>query len=445
MVTIGNDTLPGGIYTIESSTSTGVNATAPGVGVIVGQADLSSGTASANEAHRINTPRAAKDTFGDGSLLAIAIEDALAEGAYPVYGIAPEETDVTAEDISGESGDTATLANAPCIEDADSVTFTINSTTKTTVIVLDGDPSNQTPGTDEVLFNPVTGKYHSDESLGTAGDEVDYTHYDYPGAFDALQTEKIGDDNLTELVDFVVCLNENDTVVNDHQTTLGEMENSMDLAIGIAGAGDPYIDDAGTSSDESSSYTNSFDDSRMQLYNPSRNSDGESVLGSVLGLRSRLGINASPMFKKLSTQKDLQITLSTTQKENLVGERVNPLQERSAGAKVIEDLTTVDTSSNSEEANYDQGLSRLVTDAVAEFVEANVEPYIGQLHIKATRDAFRSVVVGYLRTLLASNSITAFSVNVDEVDSTTASLDVGIKTVEPLRNIEATITSGEVA
>lgn len=437
MVTIGNDTLPGPVTTIESSISSGVNVGAPGTPVLVGRADLSSGTASADTAERVTTPVGARRLFGDSSQLTTAVIDAISEGAYPVYAVPATITSVTDEDLSGVSSDTTTLANQPLVEDADTISVTVNSTTKDPVLVYDDDPSNLTPDTDEALINPITGKMHVDETMGNTGDSIDYEHQEYSGAFDEIKTASFNGENLQDIVDFVISTNENSDVVDDLQTTVGEMETNGALAIGLAGAGDPYIADT-------SNYTNSYDDSRMQLYYPSRNDSNETLMGSLAGLRSRYGISDSPMFSRLSTQKDVRITLQRSQEENLVGERVNPIRDQSEGALIVEDMTTVDLSTNTEERNFDQGISRLVTDYVAEYANAQAILFTGELHTEQARNALRGIIAKEMKNLLASNAITAFSLVVEKVDSKTASLDIGIETIDPLRNIDTTITAGAV-
>lgn len=437
MVTIGNDTTPGTIITMESNVSTGVNVSAPANVVLVGQADLSSGTASANAPEVVSTPVNARKLFGDGSMLTNNIVDALSEGAYPVYAVAPEQKTVSGEDLSGESGQSGTLSSTPVIEDADQITFTINSTTKTTTLVYDEDPANKTPDTDEALVNPVTGKYYLDEAQGNTGDNVDYEWFDYPPAFESIKTATFNDEKLRDIVDFVFSLNENSSVIDDMQTTVDELEGQRAFAIANGGAGDPYISDTAT-------YSNSYTTSRLQLYYPTRNSENEPIMGSLAGLRARLGMSASPMFKTLESQSDLQFGLSITQEENLIGEKVNPIRDQSLGALVVDDLTTVDPSTNTDEANYDQGLSRLIGDYVTEYADKNSEPFIGELHTPDSRDALEGVIQKELRKLLASNALLGWSLSVEKIDAQSASLDIGFKTIEPLRNIEITTTAGAV-
>lgn len=439
MVTIGNSDTPGTILTIESARSIGTGVEAPGDVVLVGQADLQNGSASANDMVQVTRPKQAADEFGarSDSQLTKAVQDALVEGAYPVFAIAAERKSVTAYDLSSESGNTGTLPDAPHVEDASAVTFTINSTTKDTTLYYDDDPANGTPDTDEVLFNPVTGKFHADESLGSAGDEADYEHFDYTAALDEVKNAQIGDNEyLRERVDLVGVTNENDNVVNDLDTTISEMENEGWLAIGVAGAGDPHIADTST-------YNNNFDTSRMQLVYPSRTGDNRTAIGAYLGHRSTLGIESSPIFNIVQELKSLQFSVSESQKTNLVNARVVPLEERGGGAKIIEDVTTV-TDSNDAESAWRQGFSRLVTDYVAEMADEKAQPYIGELNTSGARASLRENVSAELRELMESNQLQDYSIVVEEDTSTSVLMDIGIETTGPIKNIYTSVLAGDV-
>lgn len=439
MVTIGNSTLPGTITTIESAASIGSGVGSPGTPVILGQAYLSSGSADADTAYRINRSKRARDLFGpaDKSQLTTAVQDALVDGARPVYAIATPETSVSGEDLSGESGQGATLANAPVQEVADDITFTINSTTKTTVLYYQGDPSNGSPGTDEVLLNPVTGKFYADESLGSAGDSVDYTYVDYTNSFDEVTNYQISSNvYLRDVVDFVAPISEKTSVVNSARDKVDSMESNGWLGIALAGAGKPYIADTG-------SYTNPYDNSRVQLMYPSRDPNGRTKIGGYVGTRAEIGISTSPIFNRVGTATELLESLSITQQENLVNNNVIPLEERSGGARIIEDLTTV-TDSNSQEAAWKQGLSRLVTDFVVEQTDAIANGYVGEFNNTGVMNSVRGDIAEALDAMLESNSLQAYSLLVERVDSTTITVDVGINTADPLRNIELNIDAGNV-
>lgn len=449
MVTIGNDTLPGTITTLESAVSAGVSLSSPGVPVIAGQGYLQGSTAeaSANEVHRITRYRSAETQFGsrENSQLTRAVQDALSEGAYPVYAIAPEETEVTAEDLSGTASQSITLSNAPVQENADDITFTINGTTKDTVLYRDGDPSNASPGTDEVYLNPVTGEAYADEQAGNTSDEVSYWYLDYSNTFDAIQNHEISATAqlLPEVVDFVGLVTENGGVRDSLDSATITMETNGGFTIGLAGAGSPWIDDAGTTTDEVGSFSNSYDSSRLQLIHPSRDGDGNTTVGSYVGARGRIGISTTPIFKNLRTQSSLQFNLSTSQQEDLVNAKVNPIEQRSGSARIIEDLTTV-SSTNSEEQAWTQGSARLITDYVAEAIDVVSAPFIGNFNDPDVRNTIKGNASAELRTLLENNQLQDYSLVVESEDDTTVIIDVGIEASSPLRNIDLTVSAGDV-
>lgn len=427
MVTIGSTTLPGVQTEIESAASSNVNTNASAVVGLVGQADLANGTASANEVYAVSTPVKARTWFGDGSPLAENCVDALTEGAYPVYAVAPERIEVTGEDLSGLGSTSGTLANTPGPEDSSAYSFSVDSTPKTAIITYD-DPSTKSPGTDEVYVNPVTGAFELDTAPSSSG-TLDYSFFDYPSATAALYAEE------AERVDLVGLVNENaDAVLDAHNKAL-QYDDLYEFTVVIAGAA-PRLD--------TGDYTAPYDSSRIQLLYPSRNADDESIIGAYLGLRASLGINNSPMWKRLQTQKDLAVTLSKSQQEDLVGEKVVPVADESRGARIVEDLTCV-ADENSDEDAMRQVLHRLIVDYVTEVVHLVSERFIGELHTPAARNSLAAIIGNEMSRLRDLNSITAYTVNVEEVDAMTASVDVGIDTVDPLRNILATITAGEVA
>jgi hypothetical protein len=192
-----------------------------------------------------------------------------------------------------------------------------------------------------------------------------------------------------------------------------------------------------------SAYANPYDSSRLQLLYPARDDEGNSIIGAYCGLRARLGINASPMFKRLLSVSGLSETLSAEDKEYLLDEFVVPIANESRGARIIEDVTTV-SDDNTVEASMRQVLHRLIVDYVTEVVHANSERYIGELHTTAARNSLRSNITAELNRLMDSDSLTGFNINVEKVDAMTASVDVGIDTVDPLRNIVATISAGQI-
>lgn len=423
MVTIGNTSLPGVATSVDSATSTGVNSGAAVQIGLVGQADVSIGNAVSNTVYEVRTPVKARELFGAGSPLTTNVVDALTEGAYPVYAVAPEETAVTDEDATAQTG---TLANIPVSEIVDDVTFDADGTALTTHKVF-VDPSAVTLDSDEAAYNPSTGEY----ALGvmpTAG-SVDYTHYDYISAISALENEQ------GSVIDGIGVLTEESTAVSEAHDASIRMQDDYHFAVAFAGAAS-YIDDPST-------FDNPFDSSRIQLLYPARNDAGHSIIGAYLGLRAALGINNSPMFKRLQTKDSLAETLSKEDKESLLSQKVTPVANDARGSRIVEDLTCV-ADDNSDENNMRQVLHRFIVDFVTEITNDVSEKFIGELHTQSARNSLRSNIVARMSGLVDLNAITAFVVTVEEIDSMTASVDVGVDTIDPLRNINATVTAGEV-
>ena len=428
MVTIGNTTLPGVQTTVESSRSVGVGLGSPGDVLLVGSADDEIGTAEPNEGYQIRTPSRARHYFGDNSPLTNAVIDALREGAFPVYAMAVETESVEDENVDSGIG---SLDSVPVSEVASDTEFTVDGQELTTIITF-GDPEDYTPGENEAYLNPVTGDYNIDyDTIDPAS--VDYVYHDYDTALDAVYEDEAGEE-----ADFVGVLVENDDVVGSAVQTVELMAQDYNFAIAVAGASSRM------SNEEIGEHENGYDTSRLQLVYPSRNNDGESIIGSYLGLRSSLGISASPMRRRIGSQNDLNHTLSPEQKTELLDERVIPIANERAGARVIEDVTTA-KEDNADEHQMRQGIARLVIDYVTLVVQANSDSFIGELHTESARNALQNIIKSELKDLMSLNAITAYSVSVQEVDSMIASVDVGVETVAPLRNIVATVTAGEVA
>lgn len=439
MVTVGNNALPGTILNIESTESSGTGGLSPGVPVFIGQADLDEGSADAETAYRVTRTNRAIDLFGPAStsLLSRAIRGALREGAYPAYAIAAPETAET-EDLSGESGEFGTLSNVPLREDVDDITFTINSATKDTTIHVSGDPENATPDTDEVLVNPQTGKWHADEAVGNTGDEAVYESVDYTNIYDEIDTaEPTTGVYLRDIADFIAPVDENSTVTDDTKSHSESMELEGWFNITVAGAGEPYIADT-------ASFTNSYDTSRLQLVYPTRDPDGNTIIGEYVGRRSEIGIDSYPIFKRIETITRLQENLTRTQREDLDAENVIPLEERRRNVRIVEDHTTV-SDTNDDESSWDRGYNRLLTDYISELADERAEPHIGAFNEIEELNSMRGKVSSDLNQLISTGQIQAYSLVAEKEDALSAVLDIGAKLADPLRNIDITVGIGDVS
>lgn len=428
MASYGSTSEPGIVTDVESALTISTSSDAPADVGIVGQADLANGTANPNEVYQVTRASKARTWFGEDSLLTQAVVDALDMGAYPVYAVATSQTSITGEDLSGLSSTSGSFLNEPVSEDEDDITITIDGVSKTVIKTYE-DPSTLSPDTDEAYYNPVEATFELDAAPGdtdSTNDTADYVMYDYPAAIDAMKA------GAEEAIDFLAPVSENNSVTDYVQTTLSNMADEYNFALGLVGAGarvDP------------SNYTNRYDDSRMQVVYPTRNDAGDSTIGSYAGLRASLGIRTTPINKTLDNQKDLAVGLNKAQRGSLIDERVVPLADEAAGARVADDVNSV-SDSNSEEAGIRYGFSRLVFDYVITIVRVNEKPFIGRLNSPAVRNALEGLLNNELKPLTRSNAIISFDAEVFEVDATTASVELQVDAAEPLRFIENTVTVG---
>lgn len=434
MAELGTKLEPGIVTDVSSATTVSTGGTSRSDVGIVGQADLGTGategSADPNEVYLVTRSTDARNWFGDDSLLTEAVTDALNEGAFPVYAVATETTQVSGEDISGLSSTSGTLAEGPVTEDGSAVDFTVDGTDKTTTITYE-DPSTLSPDADEVLLNPVTQDFELDSAPSDAddtNDTVDYEVHDYPSANQALV------DGAGEIIDYFVALSENQSVTADVQTKVGNMAQEYNFALAIVGAGarvDPL------------NYENQFDDSRVQVLYPTRDGDDKSILGAYAGLRASLGITTTPINKRLDAEKELSAGLNKGERGALIESRVVPLAQESAGARIADDVNSV-SDDNSEEANIRYGFSRLVIDVVIKTVHTNERPFIGRLNSQAVRNTLEGLLTSQLKPLLRSNAILEYDVTVRKVDATTATVELGVDTAKPLRFIENEVAVGGV-
>jgi len=310
------------------------------------------------------------------------------------------------------------------------VVFTIDGVELETVLVYE-DLSELTPGAGEVYVNPATGDFSIDPEtvVGNTGDSVDYATADYVAGNQALA------DGAGGAVDFFVPLTEDTSVTEDAQATVNSMAGEYNLALAIVGA-TPGLDP--------SAYSNSFDDSRVQVIYPARDSEGYSTLGAYAGLRAKLGITTTPINKRLSSVKSLAVSLNKAERGELIDERVVPLADESEGARIADDVNSV-SDTNTDEAGIRFGFTRLVMDYVITTIRVNEQPFIGRLNSRAVRASLEGLLSNQLNTLKRSNAIVDYRVSVSRVDATTAAVEIQVKTAKPLRFIENTVTIGTSA
>lgn len=428
-INIGNTTLPGVSGSMESVPSVRTQSPSPADVGLVGDANLTDGTAKAGSAYVIRTSGQAYGLFGQNSDLGQNVAAAIGAGAQPVYAAPATPTQVNAEDISA-SAETGTLVEGPvCTGDDMNVTFTVDGTVKTTIVTW-SDPATITPGADEVYLNPDTKEYHIDVAPSTSG-TADYEYCDYTPAIRVLS------DTYGTKLDFLAATSANRAVVDEVKAEVAALLSLKEFAYSIA-AYAPYID-----FDAVDAPVAHYDSSRVTEFYPARNADGVSNVGAYAGLRAALGIDGSPMSKDLPMVGPLSETLTETQKETLVEGRIVPLQNGAQNPMVVDDLTTV-SANNLDESDWTDSLSRLITDYVMEDIFNVSRPFIGELHDQTSRELLREIVDSRLGVLADSRTIVDYEVDVLASDQYTAEVVVAIETVKPLRNIVVNLTSGQI-
>jgi hypothetical protein len=423
----GSESEPGVISLVGSEQSVGVSTESPANAAIVGPADLSNGSGTAGKVEVISQSSEAQNLFGSDSRLTQNVLNALAEGASPVWAVPTESESVTAESFSANEG---TLSNAPITESAEDVTFTVGGTELTTKIVH-YSPATDDPGAGEVYVEPSTGEFVVDSALApSSGDEVDYSYDKYKTALENVTSEDSAED-----VDQLTVLTENESIQSEASLQVDKMADKHQFAVLYFAVG-PKIDDK-------QNYTPAFDDSRVQIIYPGRNSDGELIVGSYVGMRARLGIRTTPIKRRLNTQDYLLEDLDEADRTALIDNRVVPVQSARAGARIIHDINTVDVTSNADAVNIQFAYTRHVVDYITKTVQVNEERFIGGLHRPAMRRAMRASVNSQLRELKKQSQVINYTVGVEAASSVKAKVDIGLDLAEPLVYVENTINVQE--
>jgi hypothetical protein len=149
----------------------------------------------------------------------------------------------------------------------------------------------------------------------------------------------------------------------------------------------------------------------------------------------------TPINRRLSTNKDLAVTLNRAERGSLIDEQVVPLANEARGVRVADDPTTV-SESNKDEQNLDYGFNRLAADYIIETTRDNQKPFIGRLNSQTVRNTLEGMIEDSLGELQESNVVISYTVNVQKENAVTAGLEMSVDLVEPLRFIENTVTIG---
>lgn len=426
MTQYGDNQEPSIITDLTSSAAVSTSGEAPNDIGYVGQADLANAENAADTSKVYQITRASKavEYFGPkgSSMLTQAVIDALNEGAYPIYAAVAPSTSVTQEDHSDIVSTTVNLDNAPIRENASSITVSLDGTDQNVNIVYD-EADSYSPAAGECYVNPVRGNIEVESSPSTSLD-VDYDHFDYAAGVDVLV------DNVPDVIDFLVPLSENSSVVDDANVTVANMEQEYNLAVLNAGA-DIRLDPT--------TFEQKYDDSRTQVIYPTRFEDNTSALAAYAAFKAKLGLDTTPIDKSLNTNKRLAVSLSRAERGSLINEKVVPLADEARGVRIADDPTTV-SADNTDEQNLKFGFNRLVADYIIQTTRLNQRPFIGKLNSQTVRSTLEGMVEDSLVDLQASSIVLSYDINIHKEDAVTAGLEMSVDLAEPLRFIENTVT-----
>lgn len=320
--------------------------------VLFGRGDLSGGDASAETPKQIASDVDASTQFGESSELTTALQDALNNGVNPeyLYGVAATETTVSAETVSGGSG---TLANAPIVEDASTITVqnTTQAQTETVVFRYESAPSTGSLASDEVAINPLTGEVEAGDSDDY---DIDYSYLEWSNALDSADT--VLNHNETGLY---VTLSEAESVASTLGSKLDNLRPTYKLVRGVSGAqyndtntdGEPILD--------VSTYSDGLDNDALFLAGPVRigGDTTDTVLGGIGGLMAGNNITDPIYGDALDGFTALTQSLTATEEgdpinddgtggSGLRGEQVMPIRDSALdgeGGITVEDSLSTST------------------------------------------------------------------------------------------------------
>ena len=246
--------------------------------ILFGRGDPVDGEASYDSAEPVQNVTDATTLFGQDTRLADGLAGAIDNGANRnyLYGVMPTETTVSAEPIDGGTG---TLANAPIVEDLDTITVTNTTagTTATPQFHYASPPATPDAGT--VNINPNTGEVAAN---GADSYAFDYAFLDWAAALDAADTTVRKNETAV-----YGTLSDSETVAQTLSDKLDELRPTYKLIRGVSGAQPNAVNAAGEPIIDAATYTDAVDDDALFLAGPvrlERSGDPRTVVGGIAGL-----------------------------------------------------------------------------------------------------------------------------------------------------------------
>jgi hypothetical protein len=435
MTTYGS--IPGVQVDVNGVSITGVIVGREQKLVIFGRADPS-GTATVGEPTQVVSRSDARNKFGDGSELTEAVLNALGNGANReyLYAVPVSQTAVTAESVTGGS---ATLNNAPIVEDLGEVS--VQNTT-------DGNPADNVEfrydsaptapsNSNEVHINPQTGEVEAGDSDDY---EVDYKYLEYSTAFDAA------DNVLNEFeTGIYAVLSEAESVASELVTKVTTLRGQYKMVRGVAGA-QPNANSSETPPDarfDTGSYSDALDNDATFVHAPARREDSSRLLtGGVAGLFAGNDLT-NPVYRdSLNGYTGVEQKLTKAEANDLRDKGVIPIRDE--GSIVVADNTSTSTSTSWERDFF----TRRIVDQVILIAKQVGDSILGRRNTEQTRtiaeEEIKGQIEGFVNDgLLQDNTDDERNFFVDFYedpnDTNTVLADLGISPVGVVKTVELTI------
>lgn len=404
--------------------------------ILIGEGDSVTGSATAGVPTEVDSRRDADIKFGADTHLANNIRDALSNGANLnfLYGLMVEEVTVTDEDLGTAAS--GTLANAPIIEDASTITFT--DTTAAVDLAVEfryESPPASPAATDTVYINPLTGEWAADASAAYV---VDYEYANWESAIDAA--ESVFKENE---VGIICTLSDAESVGAYLSGLVAQVRGQYKMARGLSAA-QPNISDSvnNDAQYDTVTYTDNVDNDSMFLFAPSRKKDKvETYAGAVAGLFAGNALDDPVYNDALNVDYDLEQEFSKAQAEDMRAQEVMPVRD-------LDSVYLRDNISTSTEVDWKRDYwRRRIVDQVILIAKQVGEAIVGRINNEDTRKTAQDLIAVELRALARSRLIkpnttdeTNWYVDVYEKNSEEVGIDIGITPFGIVRRVDISLT-----
>lgn len=437
MATYGS--FPGVKVTTQGGGISSVSVGAEEKLVLFGEGDPSTGSANVNTPRQIGSRSEADTLFGDGSELATAMKDALANGANIdyLYGVMLNISSVTGETFSGTSS--GTLANAPIVEDLSTITVqdTVDSVSATVEFRYDSPPTAPS-STNTVYINPLTGEWAADSSSDYS---FDYEYQDWSNGFDAA-------DNVVKEGETAIyaALSDAESVASTLSGKVTTLRGNYQMVNGVSGA-QPNANSSETPPDPSydtATYTDAIDNDAYFLVAPARAQDTDfTIIGGVGGLMAGHAIDNPIYNDALSGFLDLEEKLTGSEADDLRNEQVIPV--RQSGSIRVKANTSTSTSTDWERDFW----RRRIVDRVMLIAKQVGDATVGRINDERTRNTAETQLFSEIAELVNDRLLKPNTQNeqnwfVDVYEDSTnpdqVNIDVGITPYGIAKRIDESIT-----